>query len=371
MLQALTQKPAIPATAFPPLTHAVLQRKCNCGGAPGFSGECEECRKKQQGTLQRAALNSGLSGSSAPPIVQDVLRSPGRPLDTALRAYMEPRFSHDFSQVRVHTDSQAARSTQTVNALAYTVGQHIVFDANQYRPDTQPGRRLVAHELTHVMQQSKARQTPGHAPAITGNDNAEREAERISMTIEQGAVGSPTQFQQSPVLQRQLRIPAHVIPRPCEKWGNCPPPRPAPMSPIPNCSTLLHETVMLELAREYVRTELDPSLSLNVRSLDCFANIGPCTIEFDSGVAVEASLLLLDPSMSPTGAEGRVFVEEIVPPSVQDPLKYSLKKSFGPKCSYDVDCSQGKVKWTLIDCRQRGPLGPGDFPTPSGEERVA
>lgn len=70
----------------------------------------------------------------------------GQPLDATTRAFMEPRFGHDFSQVRVHTDAQAAESARTVHALAYTVGHSLVFDTGQYSPTTASGRRLLAHE---------------------------------------------------------------------------------------------------------------------------------------------------------------------------------------------------------------------------------
>ncbi len=80
--------------------------------------------------------------------------SGGSPLDAETRAFMEPRFGHNFGQVRVHTDEEAAASARTVRALAYTVGRDIVFAAGQYHPGTQSGRRLLAHELTHVVQQS-------------------------------------------------------------------------------------------------------------------------------------------------------------------------------------------------------------------------
>src|SRR5215213_9175222 len=78
----------------------LLQRKCACGGAPGVDGLCAECRSKR---LQADPF-------PAPPIVDDVLRSPGQPLDPTTRAVLEPRFGHDFSQVRVHTDAKAAES---------------------------------------------------------------------------------------------------------------------------------------------------------------------------------------------------------------------------------------------------------------------
>src|SRR5207253_648342 len=69
------------------------------------------------------------------------------------RSFMEPRFGHDFSQVRVHTDERAAESARSVNALAYTAGQDVVFGGGQYEPGTNEGKKLLAHELTHVVQQ--------------------------------------------------------------------------------------------------------------------------------------------------------------------------------------------------------------------------
>src|SRR6266481_6002155 len=98
----------------------LLQRKCACGGTPGPTGECEGCRRKrlQREAAQPSTLNR--QHSEVPPIVHEVLRSPGQPLDAATRAFMEPRFGHDFSRVRVHTDAKAAASARAVNALAYT-----------------------------------------------------------------------------------------------------------------------------------------------------------------------------------------------------------------------------------------------------------
>ena len=85
--------------------------------------------------------------------MQEVLRSPGQQLDTQTRAFMEPRFGHDFGRVRVHTDAKSAESARAVNALAYTVGSDVVFGEGQFAPQTTEGQRLVAHELTHVAQQ--------------------------------------------------------------------------------------------------------------------------------------------------------------------------------------------------------------------------
>jgi LysM repeat protein len=108
--------------------------------------------------LQMKSLRAGDSGGiAAPPVVHDVLRSPGQPLDVTTRAFMEPRFGHDFSKVRVHADARAAEASRMVNALAYTAGRDVVFAAGRYAPQTSTGRRLLAHELTHVVQQSAGR----------------------------------------------------------------------------------------------------------------------------------------------------------------------------------------------------------------------
>ena len=120
-----------------------LQRKCACGG----SGECEECKGEK--ALQRKAAGSQRSGY-APPIVHEVLSSPGTPLDQATRSFFEHRFGHAFSAVRVHEDSTAAESARAVQALAYTVGNHIVFGGISTNRER---RKLLAHELAHTVQQ--------------------------------------------------------------------------------------------------------------------------------------------------------------------------------------------------------------------------
>jgi hypothetical protein len=161
-----------------------LQRQCACGQHTSAGGECEECKKKREGTLQRAAINPS-PVNEVPPIVHEVLRSPGRPLDAETRAFMEPRFGHDFSQVRVHTDAKAAESARAVNGLAYTVGQDVVFRAGQYTPETREGRQLLAHELVHTRQQVS---NPNFQrfPLEIGpvNDIYEHEADRMAAAIE-------------------------------------------------------------------------------------------------------------------------------------------------------------------------------------------
>ena len=96
---------------------------------------------------------AGHDGVDAPQSVHDALSSPGQPLDTATRAFMEPRFGQDFSGVRVHDDMGAAAAASAISAHAFTAGRDIVFGAGEYAPHTGEGLRLLAHELVHTIQQ--------------------------------------------------------------------------------------------------------------------------------------------------------------------------------------------------------------------------
>lgn len=104
----------------------------------------------------RPAGPVGQSSKVTPDIETRVnaLRGAGQPLPESVRAFFEPRFGYDFSDVRIHTDPLAAESAVAVNARSYTVGHDVVFDAGQYAPGTEAGKRLLAHELSHVMQQN-------------------------------------------------------------------------------------------------------------------------------------------------------------------------------------------------------------------------
>jgi hypothetical protein len=168
----------------------MLQR---CGGKTCPPGTCDH-----DGRDRDFRRRSRSAEGAIPRVVHEVLRSPGSALDAGARAYMEPRFGHDFSRVRVHTDATAARSAEAVHALAYTVGRDVVFGAGQYAPSTQAGRRLLAHELTHVVQQGDL-QSPAVARASRVADEAayEVEADRVADRatangmIGLGAAGSP------------------------------------------------------------------------------------------------------------------------------------------------------------------------------------
>src|SRR5262245_3752390 len=178
-------KPAVikhPIINFP--SHApprldLLQRQCGCGGAAGMTGECAECNAKRL-TPDHYPANPDRQ-VDVPSIVNEALNSPGQPLDPVTRDRMESRFGHNFRRVRVHTDARAAESARTVNAQAYTLGQEIVFRDGQYAPGSAAGEKLLAHELAHVVQQSRSvTQTTTLAQMSQPGDAAEQEAERAA-----------------------------------------------------------------------------------------------------------------------------------------------------------------------------------------------
>lgn len=233
-----------PTPAPTPARPGVLQRKCACGGNAGPTGACAECSRKRRLGNERLPLQTKLivnepgdkfereadqiadqvmrmpdpalqrqvdvqeeddrlgtkpvgqwqaggdvvARSEVPPIVYEVLRSPGQPLDATTRPFMEHRFEYDFSDVRVHTDARAAESAQALNARAYTVGQNVVLGAGQYAPQSEGGRHLLAHELTHVVQQNGV-PLRTRATLALSDDTYEQEAAQIAE--QHGAAVSP------------------------------------------------------------------------------------------------------------------------------------------------------------------------------------
>jgi hypothetical protein len=127
-----------------------LQRTRAGGGFP--ESQNEQATHEQ---LQTKSIEANHTREMVRPrIVHEVLRSSGRPMDPATRAFFEPRFGHDFGKVRIHADTQASEAASAVNARAFTVGRDMVYGSGQYRPDSLSGRKLIAHELTHIIQQS-------------------------------------------------------------------------------------------------------------------------------------------------------------------------------------------------------------------------
>ncbi|WP_197733014.1 DUF4157 domain-containing protein [Paraburkholderia pallida] len=144
----------------------------------GASGHDDSPAPGQRAFVQTKYLSTSDSArrDGMPPVVNEVLRAPGQSLDLATRALMEPRFGHDFSRVRIHTDERAAQASRSIGARAFTAGHQIVFGSRQYAPGTDQGRSLIAHELTHTVQQASSGRTtaPGRLQCYT-------EAERREM----------------------------------------------------------------------------------------------------------------------------------------------------------------------------------------------
>jgi len=145
-----------------------VQRTCATCAAGGPT--CPTCKKNEndKGLVQRKT--AALATSSTDSVPDNFLHhlGPGQPLDSSTRAFFEPRFGHDFSKVPVHVDERAAESARSINANAYTLGHNVVFGAGQYASGTTHGQRLLAHELTHVVQQgSNVRPSVQRAVSLT------------------------------------------------------------------------------------------------------------------------------------------------------------------------------------------------------------
>ncbi len=154
-----------------------------------------EHRDREHERLQtnRTSEAGDLGQTAAPPIVHEVLSTPGQPLDPAVRAFMEPRFGQDFGRIRIHNDLRAAESARAIDALAYTLGEHLVFDAGQYAPNTSYGKQLLSHELTHSMQQhhGQVHRAPqrvkiGKPVVSTDREQAMKKAREIAELINSG-----------------------------------------------------------------------------------------------------------------------------------------------------------------------------------------
>lgn len=207
-------QPAGPPAAFTPARSLLLQRKCACAaGAP----ECAACHQKeakqktedekklpQPGQKIQRASAGGKTPAATPPIVNTVLNSPGRPMDVPARSFMESRFGRDFGGVRIHTDRTAAESAQAVDAHAYTVGQHIVFDQGKYEPHSAAGQQLLAHELAHTVQQHGLQRHSDHLPlAETGEyRNLEREADDAARSALNGSRPALSSHPAQPLISR-------------------------------------------------------------------------------------------------------------------------------------------------------------------------
>lgn len=176
--------------------------------------EEQEMVQRKAITNQVAPLDSAQKSSEVPPIVHEVFNSPGQPLDPKTCTFMESRFGHDFSRVRVHSGAAAEQSARAVNALAYTSGRDMVFGVGQYAPHTSTGQHLLAHELAHVVQQDgNVRDLQQDSKLGEENDRYEQEAEKSAAQCMSGAQVqvpsriSSTLIQRTKVCSKRLEAP--------------------------------------------------------------------------------------------------------------------------------------------------------------------
>lgn len=194
----------VPVSA--PVRGSILQRRCACGQHSPGGGTCGRCAG-EAAMLHRMAIKAA-GPVLAPPLVHDVVRSAGQPLDGRTLSLFETRFGRDFSHVRVHSDARAAQSAAAVDALAYTHRNHIVFGAGQYVPTTASGRALLGHELTHTIQQSASSASSSAAIEIGAADSAaEHEAVSASLSVQSGPA-LVSRSVNSFTLQRQAPAPS-------------------------------------------------------------------------------------------------------------------------------------------------------------------
>jgi hypothetical protein len=229
--------------------HGLLQRSCACGGAKSPLGdECDACKSRAlqrklvvgasddpfeleadrvADRVLRRARNTPAGGdpvpirripmqphaaAGAPPSVERTLAGAGTPLDPGLRADMEARFAYDFSQVRLHAGSSAADSARDVSAEAYTVGHDIVFGAGRLAPGSDAGRRLIAHELAHVVQQSAANPLAARGGARPGVASAADGQRAIQPRLNVAAEDDPHEREADRAASRVMRTPLPALP---------------------------------------------------------------------------------------------------------------------------------------------------------------
>jgi len=259
---------------FSPHSSGILQRKCtSCSSKTIAEDECNECANKgsklqrklsigaSNDTLEleadrvadqvmskspyfsiatavpkirRVSTSAGGPNTSVPVSVNRVLDGSGALMQSALRQDMEQRFSHDFSQVKLHTNEAAVKSTNDINAHAYTVGNNVVFGAGQFAPETDVGRRLLGHELTHVVQQSK------QSPILQMQENPTRR-----------------QIRRDDFLRRLARNPGDALPR----WRRL---NTGERAVLVTYMTLFYDSIFASRFREYASRRSHPEQTIHI-----------------------------------------------------------------------------------------------------------
>ena len=180
-----------------------IQRKCAvCEEDENkkINRKCFHCEEEERIQMKKESIGSATMTASS--TVQDVINSRGQPLDVGTRGFMESRFGFDFGNVQIHNDALSHQSSADINALAYTHANHVVFGAGQYKPNTKVGKHLLAHELTHVVQQSTIKTNEDIIRINEPGDSFEKEADTAA--IESGHKTHSASRVLSPMIQRSF-----------------------------------------------------------------------------------------------------------------------------------------------------------------------
>ncbi len=282
------------------------------GPSPQIQRMCGPCREEEE-TIQRKEFPSA-AAETTPAAKSNAFALPraGHALPESARAFFEPRFGYDFSRVRLHTDPDAAESAQAVNALAYTVGRDVVFGAGQYAPHTSRGRHLLAHELTHVVQQGGRGTSPDTAlQARLSKEVHENQADTFANTA-----------------NGQARSGYNVVVDP-QPDGDTP--------PRGDCSgwEIDHVSFSINVARHYVQTEMDPEIAKEARSVTCrdgnYPRASDCKVTFSGNVTIRVGFV----------------------PSKREVHAWNTTDKGDWLCMYNYDCTEsGELVLSKIRCVQ-------------------
>jgi hypothetical protein len=196
---APSSSPSNHSSVTPVAPGALVQRRCTECEEEGKGGKVQ---RKQDSDEARQVTPEASAGI-------DALRGGGSPLPASARDFFEPRFGVDFSHVRLHTDSRAADTAKALGASAFTVGPDIAFGAGEYAPASPAGKRLLAHELTHVEQQDavvgQVQRAPAGAPAAPTDDNEADLAQELASAHER-VIGAATPEERAWALRVELLL---------------------------------------------------------------------------------------------------------------------------------------------------------------------
>ena len=313
MKAASPHQPKTTGSSLPSPRGHFIKRACTCHCQADTDRPCAECAPAHRMRRYRTGHSQAHGEAAvARSVVDEVLRSTGRPLDGKMRELMESRFGHDFSHVRIHTDAKAAKSAQTIDALAYTSGHDIVFGAGRYAPRTADGIRLLAHELAHVIQQAGSPTTAAilHEGAIASEDHpSEREADRVAARIAAGGNAHIAPGPGSPALQRQTAGGGQgTHDDDCSGWEQDP------------------QSFSIHVARYVAKTEINPILGRSLPTTEC-QDDRQCDVTLEKGPTIR---VLWNPGMRralarfDSGGETKRYLYTYTCPSGQLTLKFLL-----------------------------------------------